>query len=82
MKVRGDQVVHAIVSFALFLVFMAAAQRSVCWAMGAASLAALFGIGKEIHDIRTTGFDWTDIAADLVGIGLALACWGVMMIGG
>ena len=78
--IRGDQVVHAVVSFALFLIFLAAAQRSVWWAMGAAVLAAIVGIGKEIHDIWKTGFDWTDIIADFAGIGIALACWGIMMV--
>jgi len=78
--IRGDHIIHAIVSFAIFVIFLAAAQWRLWWAMVAASLAALFGIGKEVHDIGKTGFDWTDIAADLAGIGFALVCWGIMMV--
>jgi len=35
-------------------------------------LSFVVGIGKEVIDIKTTGFDINDLLADLVGIGLGI----------
>lgn len=40
------------------------------------------GFYKEFKDIKTTGFDWTDIAADAVGVLAALCLFGLSIIGG
>jgi hypothetical protein len=40
------------------------------------------GFYKEFKDIRTTGFDWTDILADMAGIVAAMAMFGLSAIGG
>ena len=52
--------------------------------LGAWALTVGFavGVGKEVYDIKKTGFDWPDILADVVGIGTALLVWGVGKIGG
>jgi len=76
VKVRHDHVSHFFVCFII---------TAICtpflgiwsWTIGFA-----VGIGKEVYDIRKTGFDWTDILADVVGIGTALLLWGVGKIGG
>ena len=52
------------------------------WIIPAVLFAFAVGLLKEIHDIRTTGFDWTDIAADLIGILTSLALFGLTLIGG
>jgi hypothetical protein len=41
------------------------------------ALGLLAGFCKEFADIGTTGFDWTDILADVVGIGIAMALYGI-----
>lgn len=46
------------------------------------ALGLMAGFYKEFKDIKGTGFDWTDILADVAGIMTALLLWGVSMIGG
>lgn len=31
-------------------------------------MAIVVGVGKEVYDIKRTGFDWKDLIADGVGI--------------
>ena len=44
------------------------------------ALGLVAGFYKEFKDIRTTGFDWTDILADVVGILVALALFALSMV--
>lgn len=46
------------------------------------TMGFIAGFYKEFKDIKTTGFDWTDIAADAVGILAALCLFGLSIIGG
>ena len=46
------------------------------------ALGLMVGFCKEFKDIRTTGFDWTDILADVAGIVVAMGVWGLTAIGG
>jgi len=55
-------------------------QRWMGWIPVVLGLVA--GFYKEFKDIRTTGFDWTDILADVAGIATAMLLWGLAMIGG
>lgn len=76
MKVRPDHVSHFFVCFGISAV---CTQFLGVWAW---TVGLAVGIGKEVYDIRKTGFDWTDIVADVVGILTALLLWGVSRIGG
>ena len=79
---RPDHVKHFYVCFIASALLLIIAQWIRWWIIPAVLLALLLGFAKEIHDIRTTGFDWTDIAADLVGILTSLALFGLTLIGG
>lgn len=56
------------------------------WFLWFAALAALgtflVGLWKEIRDIGTTGFDISDLIADLIGIAIALLLFCLASIGG
>jgi hypothetical protein len=76
VKVRLDHVSHFFVCFTI---------TAICtpflgvwaWTVGFA-----VGVGKEVYDIKKTGFDWTDILADVVGIVAAMGVFGLTAIGG
>ena len=76
MVIRSDHVKHFFVCFIVtaictpFLGFWS-------WTIGLA-----VGIGKEVYDIKRTGFDWTDILADAAGIVVAMGVFGLTAIGG
>ena len=55
-------------------------QRWMLWLPTALGLIA--GFSKEFADIRGSGFDWTDIIADVAGIVVAMGVWGLTAIGG
>ncbi len=76
MKVRPDHVSH------FFVCFTITAICTLFLGIWAWTVGFAVGVGKEIYDIKKTGFDWTDILADVVGIGTALLLWGVGKIGG
>ena len=77
MKVRPDHIVHILVSWWLAGFLLAALQYLSAGWIVAALLALAVGVGKEVYDIRRSGFDWGDVKADCVGIGIALLLWGV-----
>lgn len=82
MKIRKDHVLHFSVCFFLMIPFLIIAQFVPIFALIGAIITLGIGVWKEIHDIKTTGFDWTDILADLAGLGTALLLFLLMMIGG
>ena len=69
---RSDQMKHAIVSFGLTGLFLIPTAWFGNFVFVAPVIALGFGVYKEIDDRGTTGFDWTDILADVVGIALAM----------
>ncbi len=81
--IRPDHVKHFFVCFIITAIgtipWQIRHQRWMVWIPVVAGLAV--GFYKEFKDIRTTGFDWTDILADIVGILVALCLWGVGRIG-
>lgn len=80
--IRKDHVLHFFVCFFIPIPFLIIAQFVPMFAIIGAIITLGIGVGKEIHDIKTTGFDWTDILADLAGLMTSLGLWGLMMIGG
>ena len=66
MGIRGDYILHFMACFAL----------SLLGSYGAAVAIGL-GIGKEYGDKYAAGnrWDWTDIAADALGIITGLTIW-------
>ena len=84
MKVRPDHVSHFFVCFGISAIgtipWWLLHQRWTLWVPLLAGVVA--GFYKEFKDIRTTGFDWTDILADVAGIVTALLLWGMSRIGG
>ena len=50
-------------------------QRWMLWLP--AALGLLAGFCKEFADIGGSGFDWTDILADVLGIAIAILIVGV-----
>jgi uncharacterized protein YfiM (DUF2279 family) len=46
------------------------------------ALGLLAGFCKEFADIGGSGFDWTDILADVAGIVAAMGVFGLTAIGG
>jgi hypothetical protein len=77
--IRDDHIKHFFVCFIITALgtipWWIWQQRWMVWIPVALGLLA--GFYKEFKDIRTTGFDWTDILADVVGIVTALSLWGV-----
>lgn len=82
--IRDDHIKHFFVCFIITVIgtipWQVWHQRWMVWIPVALGLGA--GFYKEFKDIKTTGFDWTDILADVAGIATALLLWGVSMIGG
>lgn len=81
---RTDQYKHFFVCFAITALGTVPWQ---IWHQGwmlwiPVALGLMAGFYKEFKDIKGTGFDWTDILADVAGIMTALLLWGVSMIGG
>lgn len=82
--IRPDHVKHFFVCFIITAIgtipWQIRHEQWMLWLPLSLGLSA--GFYKEFKDIRTTGFDWTDILADVAGIMTALLLWGVSMIGG
>jgi len=84
MSIRTDHFKH------FFVCFMVSAlgtvpwqiwhQRWMLWLLTALGLLA--GFCKEFADIGGSGFDWTDILADVAGIVAAMGVFGLTAIGG
>jgi len=83
MKIRTDHYKH------FFVCFMVSALGTIPWQIWhegwmlalPVALGLLAGFCKEFADIGGSGFDWTDILADVAGIVTALGLWGVSRIG-
>jgi len=81
---RTDQYKHFFVCFAI------TALGTVPWQIWHAgwmlwlptALGLLAGFCKEFADIWGSGFDWTDILADVAGIVAAMTLIGLSAIGG
>ena len=82
MKIRKDHVLHFFVCYFIGFLFLIVAQWIPIFSIVAFIVTMGIGIWKEIHDIKATGFDWTDILADLAGLMTSLGLWGLMIIGG
>jgi hypothetical protein len=74
---RPDRIKHGVVSCFVTGLALAFVQTLAWGWLVAAGMALAVGIGKEVYDIRRTGFDWGDVVADVAGIGIALLLWGV-----
>ena len=81
---RTDQYKHFFVCFAITALgtvpWQIWHQRWMLWLPTALGLTA--GFCKEFADIRGSGFDWTDILADVAGIVAAMTLIGLTAIGG
>lgn len=81
---RTDQYKH------FFVCFMVSALGTVPWQIWhqrwmlwlPTALGLLAGFCKEFADIGGSGFDWTDILADVAGVVAAMAMLGFSAIGG
>lgn len=81
---RTDQYKHFFVCFAI------TALGTVPWQIWhegwmlwlPTALGLLAGFCKEFADIGGSGFDWTDIIADVAGIVVAMGVFGLTAIGG
>lgn len=79
MKIRTDHYKH------FFVCFMVSALGSIPWQIWhegwmlalPVALGLLAGFYKEVKDIGGSGFDWTDIFADVLGVGGAILLLGV-----
>ena len=67
MKIGKDKIYHALVNFAFALTGFISIPFAVGFCIGAS-------IGKEYGDSKASGnkWDWMDIVADLIGMGLGL----------
>ena len=82
MVIRSDHVKH------FFVCFMVSALGSIPWQIWhqgwmlalPVALGLLAGFCKEFADIGGSGFDWTDIIADAVGILVALALFALSRV--
>lgn len=75
-KIGLDKALHFVVSFLVAVVVMMgvyyfSADRTLGQVAGF-GVAMLVGVGKEIMDTNTTGFDWWDVVADLCGAVVAV----------
>ena len=77
---RSDRILHTLVSCFVTGLALAALQTLALGWLIAAGIALAVGIGMEVYDIRRSGFDWGDVKADCVGIGIALLLWGVGLV--
>ena len=80
--IRPDHVKHF---FVCFIITVLGTILWQIWQQGwmvwiPLTLGLVAGFYKEFKDIKTTGFDWTDILADVVGILVALGLWGISSI--
>lgn len=64
---RPDRLEHASLAFTIGLGAGLATRKPAV----AFTVPAVLGLGKEIADARSTGFDLFDLAADLIGAGAA-----------
>jgi hypothetical protein len=79
MAIRSDHVKH------FFVCFMVSALGTIPWQIWhqrwmlvlPVGLGLLAGFCKEFADIGKSGFDWTDIIADVLGVGGAILLLGV-----
>ena len=63
---RADRLQHASLAFSLGLGTGIVSERPEA----AFAAGAVLGLAKEFIDVRSSHFDWVDLAADLVGAGL------------
>lgn len=82
MNIRSDHVIHYSICFWITALASIPYQLfNMSWMLFFPAVAGLIaGFYKEFKDIKTTGFDWTDIAADVLGIITALCFLGISMI--
>ena len=79
MSIRTDHFKH------FFVCFMVSALGTVPWQIWhqrwmlalPVALGLMVGFCKEFADIVGSGFDWTDILADVLGIAIAFLIVGV-----
>ena len=77
--IRTDHLLHALCTFTIAMV--ATAVLTACGvataSVGGAGIAVLAGLGKEAYDYfsKKGTPEMSDIAADLIGINLAIACF-------
>lgn len=84
MSIRTDHFKH------FFVCFMVSALGTVPWQIWhqrwmlalPVALGLMVGFCKEFADIGGSGFDWTDIIADVAGIVAAMGVFGLTAIGG
>ena len=84
MSIRTDHFKH------FFVCFMVSALGTVPWQIWhqrwmlwlPTALGLMVGFCKEFTDIGGSGFDWTDILADVAGIVAAMGVFGLTAIGG
>jgi hypothetical protein len=71
----NDKLKHIIVCASIAQLFAPIAYfYSINWGLLVSFIVcALAAFGKELHDIKTTGFDWQDLFAD--GIGYVFGLW-------
>ena len=60
---RPDRILHTLVSCFITGLALAFVQTLAWGWIIAAGVCLAVGIGKEIYDIRRTGFDWVDVKA-------------------
>lgn len=82
MAIRSDQYKHFFACFAITALgtvpWQIWHQRWMLWLPTALGLMA--GFYKEFADIGGSGFDWTDILADVAGIAVAMGVCGLAKI--
>lgn len=62
--IQRDKLLHFSISLLITLTDVTAFSITIPgWLV-----AVIAGVGKEVYDIKRTGFDWKDIAADGAGI--------------
>ena len=74
---RTDQYKHFFSCFAATGLGSIPYQIWGCWWWLAPALGLAVGFAKELYDIGGSGFDWTDIFADVLGVGGAILLLGV-----
>lgn len=74
---RSDHVKHFALSFMLTGFFLILVAWVWWWVYVAPFMSLSFRIYKELRDRATTGFDWTDILADVMGIAFAMALFAI-----
>jgi hypothetical protein len=64
----NDKIKHFIVCLALTLFNAEIAIFGYSVLLPGWQMAVIAGVGKELYDIKRTGFDWKDLIADGAGI--------------